>query len=442
MNLINLEHIFRPARNEKIYQSFLDSDFYKFSMGQFIWAQKDLKDLEVTFEVLIRSDWVDYIDVVDFEPLARELNHIPQVKLTNAEISFLKGIPLGNKNFFEREFIKDLETINLPSPKILIEKGKIRILFIGPWWQVTYTEIPALYIVSELYYFYLLKNANLPKHLINGIYSEMISRVYRKISQIKEYDWIRILEFATRRRHSADFQKFVLETLFALIPNNVIGTSNVKLAMNSGSNNPGGTNAHELPMIYAALFDDPKEIINSQYEICERWAEYYPELTILLPDTYGSTQFFNKAPASFATEWIGFRPDSKEPVEAIKEYIRFLGKHGANPLEKLVLPSDGLTVPEIIRIGNEMNGKVGRLSFGQGTDWSNDSRGAWSENKQFSQFSMACKVVSVRRPDGQVVSTVKLSDNYEKAMGNDSERLKLFKNIFGNAQMYSKKLFV
>ena len=51
------------------------------------------------------------------------------------------------------------------------------------------------------------------------------------------------------------------------------------------------------------------------------------------------------------------------------------------------------------------------------------------------------KPESILRPDGQRVSTVKLSDNPEKAMGSP-ERVELFKKTFGVEGMERQKVVV
>ncbi len=62
-----------------------------------------------------------------------------------------------------------------------------------------------------------------------------------------------------------------------------------------------GTNAHELPMALAALANTDDELRIAQYRLLELWQQSYQgELLILLPDTFGTTQFLRNAP-----DWVG-----------------------------------------------------------------------------------------------------------------------------------------
>lgn len=68
-----------------------------------------------------------------------------------------------------------------------------------------------------------------------------------------------------------------------------------------------------------------------------------------------------------------------------------------------------------------------------GTNLTNNTKGTWPREKEsygpFGSFSVVVKPMEVQRPDGTWTSTVKLSDNPNKAMGSQ-ERVTLFKNIF------------
>ncbi len=96
-------------------------------------------------------------------------------------------------------------------------------------------------------------------------------------------------------------------------------------------------------MITTALYDTPEEIIAQMYQIDREWMAHYPGLMMLLPDTYGTTFYYNHIPEDIARGHIGSRIDSKDPMIAIPEYLAFLGKWNIDPKTKIALPSDGLT---------------------------------------------------------------------------------------------------
>ena len=94
------------------------------------------------------------------------------------------------------------------------------------------------------------------------------------------------------------------------------------------------------------------------YEIDRQWQAHFPELGILLPDTYGSSFYFSHVPKDIARNHTGCRIDSKDPMVAIPEYLDFLKKWNIDPQTKIVLPSDGLTYDVIEKVTHAFHSKV------------------------------------------------------------------------------------
>ena len=110
------------------------------------------------------------------------------------------------------------------------------------------------------------------------------------------------------------------------------GTSNIALAYKHDLE-AIGTNAHELPMALAAMSSSGSdaELKASQYRVLELWQKSYGgALLIMLPDTFGTTQFLEGAPA-WVADWTGQRMDSKDPAIAGDEYIAWLTARGKRP---------------------------------------------------------------------------------------------------------------
>jgi nicotinate phosphoribosyltransferase len=126
---------------------------------------------------------------------------------------------------------------------------------------------------------------------------------------------------------STDWQRVVNEILNEKIPGQYLGTSNVMIAKELGTNDPKGTNAHELRMIPTALYDDPQEIIDTMYQVDREWMNHFPGLSVLLPDTYGTSFYLKNCPQDIIDGHDGNRFDSKDPMEAIPEYIDWLIKN-------------------------------------------------------------------------------------------------------------------
>ncbi len=76
---------------------------------------------------------------------------------------------------------------------------------------------------------------------------------------------------------------------------------------------------------------------------------YQGELLIMLPDTFGTTQFLQNAP-DWVANWTGQRIDSKDPFLAGDEYIAWLRQRGRDPRTKRLIASDGLDVDSILAL--------------------------------------------------------------------------------------------
>jgi nicotinate phosphoribosyltransferase len=206
----------------------------------------------------------------------------------------------------------------------------------------------------------------------------------------------------------------------------VSGSSNTFLAYKHDME-AMGTNAHELPMAMAALTgDDDEALYRSQYEVLELWQKSYGgELLIMLPDTFGTTQFLEGAP-DWAADWTGQRVDSKDPFVAGDEYIRWLLSRGRDPRRKRMIASDGLDVEEIIRLHEYFHGRL-RFSAGWGTLLTNDFRGCHPRGEDdLNPISLVCKLTTVEgRP------AVKLSDNPRKSTGPVAE-IERYRRVFGS----------
>ena len=152
-----------------------------------------------------------------------------------------------------------------------------------------------------------------------------------------------------------------------------IGTSNCLIAMRREVE-AIGTNAHELPMVYAALAETDEALARAPYDVLADWHEEHDgNLRIILPDTYGTEGFLERAP-DWLARWTGIRIDSGQPDEGAEAAIRWWQARGEDPTQKLIIFSDGLDVDKIEKLHRQFAGRV-RVSFGWGTLLTNDFRG-------------------------------------------------------------------
>jgi nicotinate phosphoribosyltransferase len=195
-----------------------------------------------------------------------------------------------------------------------------------------------------------------------------------------------------------------------------------------------GTNAHELPMIYAALADNDAALRQAPYDVLADWQdEHDGNLRIILPDTYGTQGFLEGAP-DWLAGWTGIRIDSGDPATGAENAIKWWSERGEDPTQKLVIFSDGLDTDKIVELHRQFAGRV-RTSFGWGTLLTNDFRGL-TEGNALAPFSIVCKAVEANgRP------TVKLSDNPNKAMG-PADEVARYKRVFGVGEQVAQEVVV
>ena len=132
-----------------------------------------------------------------------------------------------------------------------------------------------------------------------------------------------------------------------------------------------GTNAHELPMVYAAIAESDEALRDAPYDVLRDWAKMYGgNLLVVLPDCFGTTAFLEQAP-DWVADWKGARPDSKPPVAGARELIDWWKARGRDPREKLVVLSDGMDINSIEDAVRALRGQV-NVSIGWGTNLTND----------------------------------------------------------------------
>ncbi|MCK8787219.1 nicotinate phosphoribosyltransferase [Roseomonas sp. NAR14] len=405
-------------------RSLLDTDFYKLLMLQFIW--RHFRETKVGFAFLNRTRAVRLAGEVDATELRRQLDYARTLRFRRSELIWLAGNTFyGQRGIFAPDFLAWLEEFSLPPYELGEADGQLTLRFSGRWTDVTLWEIYALSIVNELRTRHAL--ARLSEFELDILYARAKARLWSKIERLREGGACApVADFGTRRRHSFLWQEYVVTAMATELGACFTGTSNAFLAFKHDLE-AIGTNAHELPMAMAALADTDAALKQAQYRLLDLWRETYGgNLLIMLPDTYGTTQFLRDAP-EWAADWTGIRVDSKDPVMAGEEYIAWVEFRGRDPGTKRILFSDGLDVDEILRLRAHFGGRV-LDAYGWGTLLTNDFRDCHPRNlPDLEPISLVCKLAEVEgRP------AVKLSDNYLKATG-PAEEVARYRAVFGTA---------
>jgi nicotinate phosphoribosyltransferase len=417
---------------DPIVRSLLDTDFYKLMMLQMIWGL--YRDVEVTFSLINRTTRVRVAEEIDERELRDQLDHARTLRFTKKEMIWLAGNSFyGRAHIFDAKFLARLADFALPEYELRREDGQYVLHFNGPWTHTTMWEIPALAIINELRSRAALRRY--ARFTLDVLYARAKAKLWTKVERLRQLPGLRISDFGTRRRHGFLWQRWCVEALKEGLGDAFIGTSNVLLAMDNDLE-AIGTNAHELPMVLAALATGDKELRRAPYQVLRDWQRYYAgNLLIVLPDTFGTAAFLRAAP-DWIADWTGFRPDSAPPVAGGEEIIAWWRQHGRDPRDKLLVFSDALDADTIEATYRHFAGKA-RMSFGWGTNLTNDFDGcAPLPDDGLRAISLVCKVTAANgRP------AVKLSDNPHKATGTPEE-IARYLRVFGGEGRVEREVVI
>jgi nicotinate phosphoribosyltransferase len=440
---------------DPVTRSLLDTDFYKLLMLQFIW--KHYPKTRVSFSLFNRTTSMRLADMFPREELIHQMEHARKLRFRRSELVWLAGNTFyGRRGIFEPAFLEWLEhDFRLSDYELSVKDGQFELTFDGLWTESTMWELYALSILDELKTRAGLKK--LREFGLDILYARAKTKLWGKIERLRGVPDLAVADFGTRRRHSFLWQEYVVNAMKANLGNAFTGTSNAFLAHKHDLESIG-TNAHEIPMVMAALAPDDEALKASQYRMLEMWqATYDGALRIMLPDTFGTTQFLANAP-EWAADWTGQRIDSKDPYLGGDEYIAWLKARGREPHDKRIIASDALDVDDILGLHAYFGGILAkgitpasvksnfrsaadfhdpakwtaerriRFSAGWGTLLTNDFRACDpAGGNDFDPISLICKVSTVESKPA-----VKLSDNYAKALGPPSE-IERYRRIFGTA---------
>jgi nicotinate phosphoribosyltransferase len=439
--------------SDPITRSLLDTDFYKLLMLQFIW--KKFPQTRTSFTFVNRSVEVRLGDIIDIDELREQLEQTRRLRFYKSELIWLAGNTFyGRRGIFDPAFLEWLDRdFRLSDYELSVRDGQFSLVFSGLWTETTMWEIYALSAINELKTRTALKR--LSEFELDILYARAKTRLWEKMERLRGVPNLRLSDFGTRRRHSFLWQEYVVKAMSDVLGGNFTGTSNTYLAYKHDLE-AIGTNAHELPMALAAMAQTDEELKASQYRLLELWQQTYQgELLILLPDTFGTTQFLRNAP-DWVADWTGQRADSKDPFIAGDEYIAWLEQHGRDPRQKLFIASDSLDVDQILGLhayfaGTIRNGAMPsdfrqasdfldekkwlpqrriRFSAGWGTLLTNDFRNCDPQGgRGFDPCSLVCKL---HEAEGK--PAVKLSDNPEKVLGPENEVAR-YQRVFGTTGM-------
>lgn len=308
--------------------------------------------VEVEYEFKCRTPNIDFNPYL--EKISEEIYKLKNLNLTYEEANYLLKLGFLSEDYVD--FLRGFCFVPEQYVDIRCDKNDLCINVKGPWLQTTLFEIPILATVNEVYF---SDNKNLTGGAIHLAEKSEYLRKHGKD--------IKIAEFGTRRRYSKKWQIAVLEYLLKENKQNIIGTSNVDLAMRFGIT-PIGTMAHE----YLQAFQQLVPLHVFQKAALDVWAkEYRGRLGIALTDTVGFDAFLKDFDLYFSKLFDGMRHDSGDPLEWGNKALLHYEKMGIDPKTKTLIFSDGLTIPTAIKTYYDFKAYT-NTAFGIGTNLTND----------------------------------------------------------------------
>lgn len=350
---------------QQIITSLLETDLYKFSMGQCIYHQFPGYTTTWTFkcrntDVKFTSDMVSEI--------REQIKAYCELRFTEEELQYLRGI-----QWFKGSYIDFLRLWQPRFEDFTITADAECGLFIeakGTWLNTSMYEIPVLAIVNEVY-FRMGYNYDT---LISSFRERLEAKAFAL--ENKQCYLSAFSEFGLRRRLSAEAQELVVmrlkQTMEKPYPtSNFVGTSNVYLAKKYGIK-PIGTMAHEWIMCVGQGNHKHNPAYSNWYAL-DAWVKEYGILNgTALTDTITTDCFLKDFQLTFSTLFSGVRHDSGDPKEWGDKMIAHYQNLGIDPMSKTLLFSDSLNFEKANDLFWYFKDRA-KVAFGIGTYLSNDT---------------------------------------------------------------------
>lgn len=347
---------------EQIINSLLETDLYKFSMGQAIYHQ--FPSYTTTWTFRCRNTDVRFTPEM-VEEIKRQIQLYCELKFTEEELEYL-----GKITWFQRSYV---DFLRLWHPRFEdFEIGTkapcgLNIETKGTWLNTSMYEIPTLAIVNGVYF------------RMGFDYDKLLAsfkeRLDDKIKKLGDGTWKigAFSEFGIRRRLSAEAQELAVSELAKakLDGSLFVGTSNVYLAKKFGLK-PVGTMAHEWIMCVGQGNHKHNPAYSNWYAL-DAWVKEYGVLNgTALTDAITTDCFLKDFQLTYATLFSGVRQDSGDPMKWGDKMIQHYEKLGIDPKTKTLLFSDSLDFEKANNINAYFKDRA-KVAFGIGTYVANDT---------------------------------------------------------------------
>ncbi|MCR4779867.1 MAG: nicotinate phosphoribosyltransferase [Ruminiclostridium sp.] len=346
----------------QIIVSLLETDMYKFSMGQAIYHQ--FSDYKTTWTFRCRNEGVKFTPEM-VEEIKAQVKLYCGLRFTEDELAYLNEIRWikGSYVDFLRLWQPRYEDFEITADA---ECG-LSIVTRGTWLNTSMYEIPTLAIVNEVYF------------RMRYDYGELIKSFREKLDE--KIGWLctgkyypsAFSEFGLRRRLSAEAQELAVNELSKarIYAGKFVGTSNVYLAKKYGLM-PVGTMAHEWIMCVGQGNHKHNPAYSNWYAL-DAWVKEYGVLNgTALTDAITTDCFLKDFRLTYSTLFSGVRHDSGDPFEWGEKMIRHYESLGIDPKTKTLLFSDSLDFERADKLFRKIGDRT-KVAFGIGTYLSNDT---------------------------------------------------------------------
>ncbi len=346
----------------QIITSLLETDLYKFSMGQAIYHQ--FPTYKTTWSFKCRNEGVHFTaDMV--EEIKKQIKLYCDLRFSEDELEYLENIDWIKGSYVDflrlwKPRFADFEITTDAKCGLSIETK-------GTWLNTSMYEIPTLAIVNEVYF--------RMQYDYNDLLASFKDKLATKVKKLEDgsYSIGPYSEFGIRRRLSAEAQECAIKALMEVkaADSVFVGTSNVYLAKRFGIK-PVGTMAHEWIMCVGQGNHKHNPAYSNWYAL-DAWVKEYGVLNgTALTDAITTDCFLRDFQLTYATLFSGVRHDSGDPFEWGEKIIAHYEKLGIDPATKTLLFSDSLDFDRADKIYRYFKGRV-KVAFGIGTYIANDT---------------------------------------------------------------------
>ena len=390
-------------RFEPIIQSLLDTDLYKWNMGQVMFHKHT--DLCGTYVFKCRNKDVRFTGEM-MDEINKQIDHLCSLRLKEDELNYLRSIRFIKPDYVE--FLRLWHPIrDYVFTELKEDTGELIVQVKGPLFSAMQFEIYLLEIINEVYF------RMHPDYTYSSLLASARGALHDKLWRMKNGEYtFNFAEFGCRRRLSREWEDELIELFLVNKIPNLVGTSNVYLAKKYGLT-PIGTYAHEYVQMYQGIPKIPLAYTN-YYALKDWYNEYKGDNGTALTDTITTDLFLLDFDRSMCNNFTGVRHDSGDPYVWGEKMIDHYRKYGIDPKTKTLLFSDSLNFDKAQNLYEYFKDRI-KVSFGIGTFVSNDTI---AEPLNI--------VIKLQEVNGKPVA--KLSDAPEKTMCLDKEYEEYLRN--------------